>query len=603
MTSRAAPSMYYSTMAAALQRANAELQNLALHDPLTKLPNRTLLEDRIEQASAMCKRAGSACAVLFADLGRFKAVNDSFGHAAGDELLRMAAKRLRSVVRMEDTVCRLGADEFVILLRNIGQCEDALAVARKVIQALSAPVSLRGHELRVAPSVGVSVYPLHGESAEALIANAEAALYQVKKTGRNDVRLFAPEMRSCVPARLALECDLRDAIGRQELELHYQPKVDVRSGHTTGMEALARWRHPRKGLLPPFEFIPLAEETGLIVPLGQWVLHEACRQNKAWQDEGLSPLRGHELRVAPSVGVSVYPLHGESAEALIANAEAALYQVKKTGRNDVRLFAPEMRSCVPARLALECDLRDAIGRQELELHYQPKVDVRSGHTTGMEALARWRHPRKGLLPPFEFIPLAEETGLIVPLGQWVLHEACRQNKAWQDEGLSPLRVAVNISASQLQQRDLVESITAVLQESGLGPEWLELEITESVVMHNAAEAICVLGRLKQMGIHISIDDFGTGYSSLSYLRRFPLNTLKIDASFIQDVSGDNNDGAIVQAIVGLAHSLNLVVVAEGVENEAQLRFVQASGSDQYQGFLRSKPLPALDFGRLLALAA
>jgi diguanylate cyclase (GGDEF)-like protein len=452
---RAVPGMYYSTMAAALQRANAELQNLALHDTLTKLPNRTLLEDRVEQAIATCKRADSACAVLFVDLGRFKAVNDSLGHPAGDALLRAAAERLRCVVRMEDTVSRVGGDEFVILLRSIVQTEDALAVARKVIHALSAPVRLQGHD----------------------------------------------------------------------------------------------------------------------------------------------------LRVAPSVGVSVYPLHGDSAQALITNADAAMYHVKKTGRNDARLFAPEMSTCFPERLALENDLRDAIGRQELELHYQPKVDVRSGETTGMEALARWRHPRKGLLPPSEFIPLAEETGLIVSLGHWVLREACRQNKAWQNEGLTPLRVAVNISASQLQHKDLVESITAVLQDSGLEPRWLELEITESVVMQNAPEAIVVLGRLKRMGIHISIDDFGTGYSSLSYLRRFPLNTLKIDSSFIQEISSDNNDATIVQAIVALAHSLKLQVVVEGVENEAQLRFVQASGSDQYQGFLRSRPLPAFEFGRLLKLAA
>jgi len=452
---RAIPGMIYSTMAAALQRANAELQNLALHDSLTKLPNRTLLEDRIEQAIASCKRAGSGCAVLCADLGRFKTVNDSLGRPAGDALLRTAAERLRAMVRLGDTVSRVGSDEFAILLRNIGKTEDALALARKVIDELSAPVRVHAHE----------------------------------------------------------------------------------------------------------------------------------------------------LRVAPSVGVSIYPLHGDSAEALIANADAAMYHVKISGRNAARLFAPEMSNCFPERLALENDLREAVGRKELELHYQPKVDVRSGKTTGMEALARWRHPRKGLLLPAEFIPLAEETGLIISLGDWVLREACRQNRAWQNDGLAPLRVAVNISASQLQQRDLVERIAAVLQDSGLEPQWLELEITESVVMQNPTEAIDVLGRLKRMGLQISIDDFGTGYSSLSYLRRFPLNTLKIDASFIQDISGDNNDATIVQAIVSLAHSLKLQVVAEGVENEAQLRFVQATGSDQYQGYLRSEPLPALEFGRLLMLAA
>jgi diguanylate cyclase (GGDEF)-like protein len=447
--------MIYSTMAAALQRAKAELENLALHDTLTKLPNRTLLEERVKQAIATCRRAGSACAVLFADLGRFKAVNDSLGRQAGDDLLRAAAERLRSMVRMEDTVSRVGSDEFVILLRNVVRPEDALAFARKVLDGLRVPLRVQGQELRIAPSVGVSLYPLHGDSAETLLSNADAAMYHVKKSGRNDVRLFAPDMST---------------------------------------------------------------------------------------------------------------------------------------------FFPE-------RLALENDLRDALGRQELELHYQPKVDVHSGKTTGMEALARWRHPRRGLLLPAEFIPLAEETGLIVSLGDWVLREACRQNKAWQNQGLAPRRVAVNISASQLQQNDLIQSITTVLQETELEPQWLELELTESVVMQNAAEAIDVLWRLRRMGIQISIDDFGTGYSSLSYLRRFPLNTLKIDASFIREISSDNNDATIVHAIVGLAHSLQLQVVAEGVENEAQLRFVQASGSDQYQGFLRSEPLPALEFGRLLKFAA
>jgi diguanylate cyclase len=440
----------YSAMEAALQSAKDELRHLALHDTLTKLPNRTLLEDRIGQTIETCKRAGAVCAVLFVDLDRFKPVNDSLGHIVGDELLRAAAERLRAAVRMEDTVSRLGGDEFVVLLRQLVQAEDALVVAHKVIEAFGAPVRVRGHE----------------------------------------------------------------------------------------------------------------------------------------------------LRITASIGVSVYPLHGDSAEALISNADAAMHEVKRSGRNDARFFALEMSTRFPEQLALENDLRNAVERRELELHYQPKVNLRTGRTCGTEALVRWRHPRKGLLPPAQFIPLAEETGIIVPLGLWVLREACRQSKAWQDEGLPPLRVAVNISAAQLRQ-DLVNDVEAALKDTRLDPKWLELEITESVVMQNASEAVGMLDRLNRMGIHLSIDDFGTGYSSLSYLKRLPLNTLKIDASFIQDISRDHQDAAIVRAIVALAHSLRLLVVAEGVENEAQLRCVRSLGSDQYQGFLHSEPLPAFEFGRFL----
>jgi EAL domain-containing protein (putative c-di-GMP-specific phosphodiesterase class I) len=275
-----------------------------------------------------------------------------------------------------------------------------------------------------------------------------------------------------------------------------------------------------------------------------------------------------------------------------------MHEVKRSGRNDARFFAQEMSTCLPERLALENDLRNAVERRELELHYQPKVDLRSGRTSGTEALVRWRHPRKGLLPPAQFIPLAEEIGVIAPLGVWVLREACRQSKAWQDEGLPPLRVAVNISASQLRQ-DLLNDVADALKDSRLEPKWLELEITESVVMQNASESIGMLERLSGMGIHLSIDDFGTGYSSLSYLKRFPLSTLKIDGSFIQDISRNHQDAAIVRAIVALAHSLRLMVVAEGVENEAQLHCVRSLGSDEYQGFLHSEPLPAFEFGRFL----
>ena len=438
-------------LAASLQRANAELRHLVLHDTLTQLPNRILLEDRLQQTVDACKRAGTVCAVLFVDLDRFKTVNDALGHFVGDELLRGTASRLLSLVRTEDTVSRLGGDEFVVLLRQVVHAEDALAVARKVLVAIGMPLRVQDHELRVSASVGISVYPFHGESAQALITNADAAMYHVKKSGRNDAQLFAPEMNTFFPERLVLENDLRKAIERRELELHYQPKVDMRTGRISGMEALVRWRHPAKGLIAPSEFIPLAEETGLIDGLGHWVLREACRQNKAWQSEG--------------------------------------------------------------------------------------------------------HP--------------------------------------------PLRVAVNISGVQLRQKDLDGQVVRVLQETGLDAKWLELEITESAIMHNAAQAGVMLDRLTAMGLHLSMDDFGTGYTSLSYLKRFPLKTLKIDASFVRDISTDHNNAAIVRAIIALAHSLRLRVVAEGVENEAQRRFLQSLGSDEYQGYLRSKPLPRDAFERLL----
>jgi diguanylate cyclase (GGDEF)-like protein len=442
-------------LAAALQRANAELTHLTLHDTLTKLPNRILIEDRIGRAIEECRRAGERCAVLFVDLDRFKLVNDTLGHLAGDEVLRTAAERLRSSVRLEDSVARVGGDEFVILLRRVAHDQDAALVARKIIGALGAPAQVFGRELRVTPSVGVSVFPMHGDNAEALITNADAAMYHIKKSVRNDFAFFAPQM-SAVP---------------------------------------------------------------------------------------------------------------------------------------------------PGRLALENDLRKALEGAQFELHYQPKVAVQSARITGMEALVRWRHPERGMIAPAEFIPLAEDTGLILPLGQWVMREACRQNRAWQDQGLPSMPVAINLSAVQLRRTDLVGAVAAVLHESALEPRFLELEITESVVMQNAAEAIGMLAELSRMGVHVAIDDFGTGYSSLSYLKRFPLRGLKIDRSFVRDISSDPDDAAIVQAIIALAHGLRLKVIAEGVETPEQLQFLRSLGSDEYQGYYRSKPLPADAFARLLAQEA
>ena len=437
-------------MAASLQKANAELRHMVLHDPLTRLPNRLLLEDRIGQAIEGCRRPGARCAVLFIDLDRFKSVNDSLGHLYGDELLRAVADRLRLAMRSEDTVSRLGGDEFVVLVRQLARYEDAELVARKLAETVSAPVTIHGREL--------------------------------------------------------------------------------------------------------------------------------C--------------------VTPSIGVAIHPEHGATVHSLITNADAAMYYVKKAGRNGVRVFAPDMSTYFPDRLAMENDLRKALDRHEMELHYQPKFNLRSGDISGMEALVRWRHPDHGLLLPGEFIPLAEEIGFIVPLGRWVLREACRQNKLWHEEGLIPLRVAVNISAAQLREDGFADSVALALRETRLDARYLELEITESVVMQNASTALLVLDRLSHMGIHLAIDDFGTGYSSLSYLKRFPIKTLKIDRSFIQDLP-NQSDALIVEAIQALGRSLKLQVVAEGVETPAQLEFLKSHGNGHYQGFLGGRPVPAAEFRRLL----
>jgi diguanylate cyclase (GGDEF)-like protein len=450
-------SLYDSRMASAsmrlatsLKKANDELQHMALHDSLTSLPNRLLLEDRIDQAIAQAQRSRSLCAVLFVDLDQFKGVNDSLGHFVGDEVLKAMSTRLVSAVRSEDTVSRLGGDEFVILLRNVSSADDAGRIAAKIVELMSKPARILTHDVEITASVGICIFPFNGRDARELIVNADAAMYQAKTLGRNNFQFFTEETSSAY---------------RERLKLH-------------------------------------------------------------------------------------------------------------------------------------AGLRHAIERGEFELHYHPKVGIKTNEIVGMEALVRWRHPELGLIPPAEFIPAAEETGLILPIGTWVLQEACRQNKEWQNRGLAHLRVAVNLSALQFQ-RNVLDTVSKALQSSGLEARYLELEITESVVMQNAAEAVTTLEQLSKMGVHISIDDFGTGYSSLSYLKRFPLQTLKIDRSFIREINQDPDDAAIVSAIIALAHNLRLKVVAEGVETEHQLNTLRLLGSDEYQGFYRCKPLPAVDFERLL----
>jgi diguanylate cyclase (GGDEF)-like protein/PAS domain S-box-containing protein len=429
------------------KQSEAHIHFLAHHDALTRLPNRLLLEDRIRRALAKSRRDGTYTAVLFLDLDRFKLINDTLGHGTGDQLLTRVAARLSRVLRETETVARLGGDEFIIVIPDVADVESVALVAEKVLAVVAEP------EL-------IDKRPLH---------------------------------------------------------------------------------------------------------------------------------------VTPSIGISIYPQDGADVHSLLRSADTAMYHAKERGRNNFQFFTEDMNQAVLERVSIENDLRIAIVRGEFELFYQPQVDSRSGEITGMEALIRWHHPQRGLVAPNRFIPIAEETGLIVPIGEWVLREACRQAKRWHDAGQSGLRISVNLSARQLQQGDLGEQIAAILAASNLQPQTLELELTESLLMDDPLTAVKLLHALTALGVRIAIDDFGTGYSSLAYLKRFPVSRLKIDRSFVRDLSTDANDAAIVQAVVAMAESLKMEVIAEGVETVEQLRFLAAHGCFAVQGFLFSRPLPATEF--------
>jgi diguanylate cyclase (GGDEF)-like protein/PAS domain S-box-containing protein len=429
----------------------ARLHTLAYYDALTGLPNRLLFQDRLQQALTRAARDNRLVALMLLDLDRFKIVNDTLGHSAGDALLVDAARRIGGCVRDSDTVARLGGDEFTVILPDVADIRSASKVAQKIVDSLSVPFTLEGHEVFVTTSIGISLYPISARNGEALVKAADIAMYRAKEQGRNNYQFYRSSASAETTALFTLENHLRRALERNELKVFYQPQVEI--------------------------------ETGLI--------------------------------------------------------------------------------------------------------------------TGVEALLRWEHPDRGTISPCEFIPLAEETGLIVPIGEWVLREACRQNKAWQDAGIPPLRVAVNVSARQLKQKTLAEKVAEILDDTGLLPEWLELELTESIVMQNAEEAIGLLNQLKSLGVWLSIDDFGTGYSSLSYLKRFPIDTVKIDRSFISGVTRDGDDAAISHAIITLANSLKLKVIAEGVETRDQLVFLREHQCCDAQGYFFSRPLGADQITRLL----
>ena len=440
-----------TTRTRGLEAANQQLRHLATHDALTGLPNRVLLDDRLQQAIAHADRDMRAFALLVCDLDRFKLINDSLGHRAGDELLQEVARRLGTVVRTADTVARFGGDEFVLIGTSIGDARDAADLATRVMAALQAPVRIADIDIHTSPSIGIAMYPDDGTSIQTLLAHADAAMYSAKQNGRGTFRRYE-----------------------------------------SGMHA---------------------------------------------------------------------------------------------GTED--------------RVQLESDLHNAVTLKQFELYYQPKVDTRTGEVRSAEALIRWAHPTRGIVSPVEFIPLAEECGLIGVIGAWVIREACRQARAWQDDGVPPLRVSVNLSASQFRDSGLVDSIRRALEDAGLEARYLEVELTEGAVMSDPEQSIAILEQLSAMGVLVSVDDFGTGYSSMSYLRRFPIDKLKIDRVFIDEIVSRPEDASIVRAIVSLAHSLRLKVVAEGVETPAQLDFLKTAGCDEYQGYHFSRPLPAAAFERLI----
>lgn len=425
------------------KEAERLLDYQAHHDALTGLPNRVLFNDRLLMGIAKAKRNDQSLAVMFIDIDHFKYINDTFGHNEGDNLLQAVAKRLKACLRAEDTLSRMGGDEFTILLQDLTG-EGTELVARKILDAMKLPFNIGEHKLYVTASIGISVYPKDGDKPMELLKNSDTAMYRAKEDGRNNLRFFRSSMQEFSVRRIQMEEDLRHALKRQEFKVYYQPQVDLVDGRISGVEALLRWERPGVGLIPPGQFISMAEETGLILPMGEWVLRVACKQCKTWHDKG------------------------------------------------------------------------------------------------------WRG----------------------------------------------LRVAVNLSARQFQQTDFVDVVAGILSETGLDPECLELELTESIAMQNAAETVVVLHGLKRIGVQISIDDFGTGYSSLGYLKRFPIDRLKVDQSFVAGIVEDPNDAAIIIAVITLAHNLGLKVIAEGVETGEQLDFLKMHFCNEVQGYLLGRPMPA-----------
>ncbi|TAK75378.1 MAG: EAL domain-containing protein, partial [Gammaproteobacteria bacterium] len=441
---------YTTSLEKRVHERTEELKYQANHDLLTGLPNRVLLLESIRETIEYSNKNNKLFGILFFDLDRFKLINDSLSHEAGDEVLRIISKRLQAVLREEDLLARLGGDEFVVLIKDVKDKDIFISLASNLLSIFEKPIKIQNHEIKLTSSVGISIYPKDGKNVDILLRNADTAMYRAKELGANQFQFYTEELNA-------------------------------------------------------------------------------------------------------------------------RNIE---------------------------RLEKEAELRRALANEEFFLCYQPQYDLKTETLVSVEALIRWQHPTKGVVSPIDFVPLAEDTGLIVPIGEWVLRTACRQVKAWQDMGLMPIRVAVNVTTKQFKLYNLVQIVRTILEETQLESKYLELELTENIIINNA-DIVKTIYDLKEMGIQIVLDDFGTGYSSLNYLRELPIDRLKIDQSYVQNIESNRGDDVIIQAIIAMAQSLNLEVLAEGVESESQLEFLKKSKCGEVQGFYFSKPIPAKTCERLL----